>query len=69
MLLILPPYVPIANCNFFLANYLIFFSGQVAIRAKLEKMKEEKRKAILAKKGVVEEKRKPSALDRFKRKT
>ncbi|KAF9446224.1 BING4CT-domain-containing protein [Macrolepiota fuliginosa MF-IS2] len=40
----------------------------VAIRAKLEKMKEEKRKAILAKKGIIEEKKKPSALDRFKRK-
>ncbi|KXN92677.1 U3 small nucleolar RNA-associated protein 7 [Leucoagaricus sp. SymC.cos] len=41
----------------------------VAIRAKLEKMKEVKRKELMAKKGIVEEKKKPSALDRFKRKT
>ncbi|KAJ3563739.1 hypothetical protein NP233_g8748 [Leucocoprinus birnbaumii] len=41
----------------------------VAIRTKLEKMKEEKRQAMLVKKGIVEEKKKSSALDRFKRKT
>jgi U3 small nucleolar RNA-associated protein 7 len=35
----------------------------------MEQMKEEKRKAMLAKKGVVEEPKKKSALDRFKRKT
>lgn len=42
---------------------------QSAIKAKLEKMKEERRQAILVKKGVVEEKKKSSALDRFKQKT
>ncbi|XP_006457340.1 hypothetical protein AGABI2DRAFT_229703 [Agaricus bisporus var. bisporus H97] len=39
-----------------------------AVRAKLDKMKDEKRKAILARKGIVEEKKRPSALDRFQRK-
>jgi len=32
-------------------------------------MKEEQRQAILVKKGVAEEKKKSSALDRFKQKT
>jgi U3 small nucleolar RNA-associated protein 7 len=43
--------------------------SQAAVRAKLDKVKEEKKKAILMRKGIVEEKRKPSALDRFQRKT
>jgi len=43
-------------------NYFI----QVAVRAKLEKQKEERRVAKAAVSGAVETK-KPSALDRFKR--
>ncbi|KAF5346513.1 hypothetical protein D9756_010054 [Leucocoprinus leucothites] len=41
----------------------------VAIREKLEKVKEEKRRAVLVKKGIIEEKKKSSALDRFKHRT
>lgn len=42
---------------------------QVAIRAKLEKQREEKLRAKLAAKSGESESRKPSALDRFKRTT